>query len=165
MRCLKLGFDLLHDILIMLIGPRIMYKLSLLIIVLGNILKSSHHMINFLNHFMIIINFFQIKFLFHLRQFRKLNFFSLCYKFSKLSHRDPIVLLIFYSLIHSEMIPKTDVREPNCIDNILTYLIDGDYYLFHLILHFFKVRVEGILEIDTFGFDVFWKCVLTHEFM
>ena len=135
-------FNLLYNLFVMNIGRVIMNKFNFLLIISCNILKSSQHMINLFNHFMTGINFLQIQFFLQLCQFKQRYTFCLINKFLKFSSRYPIKLFIFNSFIDIKIIFKTNIRKSNCIENILTYLINSCYYLFQLILCFLKECIE-----------------------
>lgn len=74
-----------------------------------------------------------------------------------------MVLFILNPLVDSEMVLETDIRKTNSVDHILAYLIDGHNNLLHLILHLFKICVEGVLQVHAFGFYTLREGVPAHQ--
>lgn len=62
-----------------------MDKSGFLVIVFSKILKSCHHVVDFFDHLMKVINLLQIQFFLHFRQFLDIYLFTFLDKFLKIS--------------------------------------------------------------------------------
>lgn len=111
---------------------------------------------------MCIVYLFDVEFLLGLGQFIQRSSLGIIDKFLKISCNKLIILFIFDSFIHSEVVSKTKIRKTNRINDIFTNLIKSVNHFIQLTLDFFKIRIKRLLKINTLGFYLIRKRIFTH---